>query len=198
MSKEGARNLAERLDVHLRHESNRGLPLTPLQCVCLTLAQLGGAHFQRIEGLVDGVTQSCINTNFHKTVRAINTLKGEEVFIPNDRTLRANSEEALEKYKLPGFGFGIDGVHMIFEDLPHAIPNGRSKREFRNRKSSYSLNTQIIGGIDGLIYDIDYRLNSSFLSKFTKINGNIHKITQNMNEECGCAVKWMWDIQFFP
>ena len=30
-------------------------------------------------------------------------------------------------------------------------------RELRNRKSTYSLNTQIIGGLDGLIYDVDFR-----------------------------------------
>ncbi len=55
-NKENATRLADML--HLERDNNRGLPLTPIQQVCITLGTFAGRHFQRISGYCGGVSQT--------------------------------------------------------------------------------------------------------------------------------------------
>ncbi len=55
-SKENATRLADFLD--LDRGNNRGLPLTPIQQVCIALATFAGGHFQRISGYCGMVSQN--------------------------------------------------------------------------------------------------------------------------------------------
>ena len=48
--------------------------------------------------------------------------------------------------------------HFVFEGCPRRLPPNRNPRDFFNRKSRYSLNVQIVGGITREIYDVDFRL----------------------------------------
>jgi hypothetical protein len=59
------------------------------------------------------------------------------------------------KYKLPGFGYGVDGVLIVFEEKPRNIPENRFAQQFFSRKMKYAINAQVIGGPDGLIYDLN-------------------------------------------
>ena len=58
------------------------------------------------------------------------------------------------KYKLPNVIAGVDGCHIPFLEKPRKIPVGRNPKAFINRKGIYSINSQIVGGIDRRIYDI--------------------------------------------
>ena len=73
--------------------------------------------------------------------------------LPPQEQLRRSERFGREKYKLPGFGYGVDGVHIVFEENPRRIPRNRIAQQFFNRKMKYSINAQCIGGTDGLIYD---------------------------------------------
>ena len=106
--------------------------------MCATLAVLGGNHFQKIGSLVVGVSQQCVSYTMKKVVRIINReLKDEFLHLPDQAMLQANAAANQEKYHLPNFGYAVDGVHMVFEEMPRDIPIGRNAREFHNRKSRY-------------------------------------------------------------
>lgn len=67
-------------------------------------------------------------------VQAINSeLKEEYLHMPGQATLQRNAELNFEKYHLPDFGYGVDGVHFIFEGAPRDIFPGRTIKEFHNR-----------------------------------------------------------------
>ena len=104
--------------------------------VCLALGIMGGDYYQRTGGLIGGITQSAQCKVLRRVVRAINSsLKDDFLHMPSEEMLRSNSEEYLEKYHLPGFGYAVDGVHMVFEQKPRNIPLGYSPKDFCNRKS---------------------------------------------------------------
>ena len=48
----------------------------------------------------------------------------------------------------------VDGCHIPFLERPRNLPPGRNHVTFINRKGSYSINAQIVGGMDRRIYDI--------------------------------------------
>lgn len=54
LSKQTVIELAQLVSPLLDKPNNRGLPLNPLQCVCLTLSFLASAAFQRITGRLMG------------------------------------------------------------------------------------------------------------------------------------------------
>ena len=142
--------------------------------VCFTLGILAGNHFQRTGEIFGGIEQTTYGRIMRKVVRAINlTLKDDYLHMPSEEMLRQNAEENFRKYKLPNFGYAVDGVHMVFKEKPRQIPLGMPPKDFFNRKSRseyflswdgthfndlrYSINAQIVGGIDRLIYDVDLR-----------------------------------------
>ena len=62
--------------------------------------------------------QSAQNVTMHRVVSAINNeLKDEFVHFPSTATLQRNAEENFQKYHLPDFAYGVDGVHMT----PHEM-----------------------------------------------------------------------------
>ena len=63
-------------------------------------------------------------------------------------------QAVMRKYKLPNVIAGVDGCHLPFMERPRDIPGGRDHVAFINRKEFYSLNGQIVGGMDRQIYDI--------------------------------------------
>ena len=91
---------------------------------------LGGNSYQRIGGLVGGVSQSCVCNTTRRVVKTINReLKAEFLQFPDEAELQRNAAENFEKYHLANFGYAVDGVHMIFEEAPRGLPPGRNVRE---------------------------------------------------------------------
>ena len=107
--------------------------------VCLTLSLLAGNHLQRIGGIVGGVSQSTQYKILMKVVKAVNVvLKDQFLHLPSEEMLQRNAEENLRKYTLPGFGWAVDGVHMVFQEQPRNLPLGVPPRSYFNRKLKYS------------------------------------------------------------
>ena len=57
-------------------------------------------------------------------------------------------------FHLPGFSYGIDGVHMIFADRPVAFLTISMHNSFFCRNQKFSVNVQVVG-TDKRISDID-------------------------------------------
>ena len=55
------------------------------------------------------------------------------------------------------FGYAVDGCHFYFEERPRGLFDGTTTDQFMNRKNRPSLNVQLIGGKNRLIFDVDVR-----------------------------------------
>ena len=89
-------------------------------------------------------------------------VSGQFVYMPSEEMQRQNISEVYCKYKLTNVVGGVDGCHIPFMEKPRGIPAGKDPKDFINRKGIYSINSQIIGGIDRRIYDIILTAPGSF------------------------------------
>ena len=80
---------------------------------------MAGNHHQRLGGYVGGISPATMNQSMHRVVAAINSeLKAEFLKFPDNQELEMLAQENLDKYKLPGFAFGVDGCHFLFQERP--------------------------------------------------------------------------------
>jgi len=153
-NKETVRRLAGLLE-GLERPNNRGRPLTPIQQVCVTLGYFGGGHLTRVAGLCGGVSQKGAWCAVRRVTAAICAQKDNFIRMPTDEEAAATARRLEDRFHLPGFAFGVDGVVMLYEDKPRLIPRGRVPQDYWNRKMVYAMNVQIVGDDEGRILDID-------------------------------------------
>jgi len=147
------RRLAGLLD-GLEYVNNRGRPLTRIQQVCVCLGFLGGGHLTRIAGLCGGVSQKAAWCAVRRVVNAICALKDEFIRMPTNEECAVTARFLENKFGLPRFAFGVDGVVVKFEEAPRGIPVDTVQQDFWNRKMTYALNVQIVGNHEGRILDL--------------------------------------------
>ena len=79
-----------------------------------------------------------------RVIKTINSvLKNQFLHLPSEEMLRSNAAENFRKYKLPDFGWAVDGVHMVFAEKPRDIPPGIPPRSYINRKLRYFSNQKL-------------------------------------------------------
>ena len=88
---------------------------------------------------------------------ALIEVKDDWIKLPSVQTMDQSSRYISNTFGLRGFAVGIDGTHCTFDGAPENLPVGHNSQQYWNRKHDYSLNVQIVGGPDGLIYDVDAR-----------------------------------------
>ena len=153
-SKESVGRLTDMLHDDLVFETNRGLPVPPLQSVCIALNHYSGGNFQRISGWCAGVSQNAARLCLVRVTEALIRRKSEFITMPSVAQMEETSQRMFEKFKLPRFACAVDGMQVPFSDAPRNIPANKTKQMFWCRKQFYSLNTQVVAN-DQLIYDID-------------------------------------------
>ena len=122
LDKLSALRLVDLLGLH-QLESNRGLPLHPMQSLCICLSHFAGGQFQRVSALCGGeVSKSSAQRCITKVRDRILELKNEYIKMPTREEREETAAFMLEKYHLPGFAYGIDGMVVKFEELPRGIP----------------------------------------------------------------------------
>lgn len=153
---ENARTITEMVRPIFNINRNRGAPCTPEQIVCSGLEILSGGQFFRSNGDASGICSSTAWKNLYRFVDAVldPTIRSRFLHLPTQQQQLQNMQECYAKYKLPNIIGGIDGCHIPFLEQPRRIPGGRDHVSFINRKGMYSINAQIVGGIDRRIYDI--------------------------------------------
>jgi hypothetical protein len=139
----------------LDRPNNRGRPLTPIQQVCIALNFYGGGHLTRIAGLCGGVSQKAAWNAVRRVTFAFCELKPQFIRMPSDQDCAATAQRLQDRFHLPGFAFGVDGVVVKFEEAPRKIPEGTVQQDFWGRKMHYAINCQIVGNDEGLILDIN-------------------------------------------
>ena len=73
------------------------------------------------------------------------TLKGEFVYMPSTNEMHETAQRMEAMFHLPGFYYGIDGVHMIFADRPVAFLTISMHNSFFCRNQKFSVNVQVVG-----------------------------------------------------
>ena len=136
------------------NRNNHGLPCNPQQIVCSGLELMAGGHFFRVNGYASGISTTTAWRNLYRFVNALLQPQVRERFLhlPTARERAINMRTVYNKYGLHNVIAGVDGCHIPFLDRPRNLPEGRSHISFINRKGIYSLNAQIVAGIDRDIY----------------------------------------------
>ena len=84
-------------------------------------------------------------------------LKPDFVRLPTHLEAQRSARSIKERFGLPGFAYGIDGVHMKFQEMPRGVEGDVEQAQFLNRKVLYSLNCMVIGDAFHRILDVDCR-----------------------------------------
>ena len=75
--------------------------------------------------------------------------------MPTQDQQKVNMRDVFNKYGMHNIIGAVDGFHIpIFMERPRNLPQGRNHVTFINRKGNYSINPQIVAGLDWRIYDI--------------------------------------------
>ena len=148
--------IALMLGPSLIHQSNRGLPLSPVMKVCIALGMYGGGHFQRIAGLCGGVSQYAARQALKEVTEALLQYRKQYIFMPTINEMHETAEKMFQRFKLPRFALGVDGVMIKFETAPRKLPENKHPQQFWCRKQFYAINAQVVAD-DRLIRDIDIR-----------------------------------------
>ena len=155
-SKEKVGDIAEMLEPELIHDSNRGSPLSPAVKVCIALGIYAGGHFQRIAGLCGGVSQFSARIALKEVTKALIRHRKEYIYMPTDMEMEETADRMWQKFHLPRFALGVDGVMLKFQEAPRNLPENKHQQQFWCRKQNYAINAQVVGD-DNMIRDIDIR-----------------------------------------
>ncbi len=145
--------LLDRLLDSLEYINNCGRLLTRTQQICVCLGFLGSGHLTRIAGLCGGISQKAAWCAVRRVVNAICALKDEFIRMATNQECAVTARFLQNKFDLPRFAFGVDGVVVKFE-APRGIPEDTIQQDFWNLKMTYALNVQIVGNHEGCILDL--------------------------------------------
>jgi hypothetical protein len=84
--------LVELIKLNLQRQSNRGVPLTPLQQTCVAMSYFASATFQRTAGLLGGVKKTCAHNTIHRVTRAICLLARDYIQPPNVQQMQESTD----------------------------------------------------------------------------------------------------------
>ena len=153
-TKDSVNRLTDLLREDLEYENNRGLPVPPVEQVCITLNSFAGANFQRISGWCAGVSQNTARLCVVRVTEALVKRKSEFIYMPSVDEMLSTAERMHDRFKLPRLAYAVDGMQVRFSDAPRGIPDNKTAQMFWCRKQFYSINTQVVAN-EERIYDVD-------------------------------------------
>ena len=122
--------------------------------VCITLDSLEADKFQRITARLVPCDQGVVSS-LDKVFDAILALKADFIQCPTQREAAESAAVIKDRFGLGKFAYGIDGVHMIFQEKPRGA--NCDGKHFRNRKLKLTLNVMVITNAFHRIRDLDVR-----------------------------------------
>jgi hypothetical protein len=130
----------------LERESNRGHPLTPIQSTCIALNHFAGGHFIRVSANCGNVSYSAAYHAIDRVRNALYRKRKEFICMPTEEEMAATAERMRDKYHLPRFAFGVDGMFVRFDGAPRTIPRGPgypNRQNFWTRKQFPGINCMV-------------------------------------------------------
>jgi len=153
-SKGSVERITQILGHDLQVQNQQGLPISPLQQVCIALNHFGGGQFQRISGQCGGVSQFGARISLVRVTDALVDKKPDYIKMPGPHESADTANRMFAKFKLPRFAYAIDGTLMAFPEAPRGLPENKTKQQFWSRKQRYGINVQVVSN-DRRIYDLD-------------------------------------------
>jgi len=144
--------------LQLHRGTNRGVPLTPVQTMCLALNHFGGGHFQRVTGYCGNVSQNAAFCAIERVRQKLVELKAEFIRLPTVAEMEATAARIEERFQLPNFAYGIDGMPVRFDEAIRGIPVGpgfANLQNYRSRKGYYCINVLYVANDQHLILAFD-------------------------------------------
>jgi hypothetical protein len=158
-TKEAVIVLTEMLGDQLFQPTQRGRPLTVLQQVLVALNHYAGGAFQRTSALCGGVSQPTVSRVVKRVSQAICEHKRHHLKMPTEAQLLRTAGNMNERFKLPRFGYAVDGMMARFDSEPRGIPVVPERplhpQDFFCRKGFHAINCQVICNDEFLILDLD-------------------------------------------
>jgi len=153
-SKESAQRIERILGDDLKYQSNRGLPLSPMQQICVGLNHFAGAHFQRVSGMCGGLSQNCARGALIRVADALVKRKPDYVKMPTETERQETAYRMFTRFGLPRFAYAVDGTLLKFSEAPRKLPPNKHKQQFWSRKQDYGIQAQVVAN-DRFILDLD-------------------------------------------
>jgi len=156
-SKENLLKVVDFIQEDLQFPNNRGLPLSPLQQVCLTLSYYTSGCYLRAAGYFIGVKRACACTTQKRVSSALCKKSHHLIKLPRPEELREAANDLCTQFGIPNCPLGVDGTHIRLENSPiqDDLPEGVHPQDFWCRKQFFSLNVQLIGDNRHLIRDLE-------------------------------------------
>lgn len=155
-NKESVNRLAGMLD--LERPSGRGVPLTPVQTLCIALNHFGGAHFNRISAYCGNVSYFAAWTAIDRVREALCGLKEQYICMPTYAQMDATARRMLERFKLPRMAYAVDGMFVRFDGAVRGLRQGPGLPNLQNfftRKLFYGIPTMVVANDLKLIHALD-------------------------------------------
>ena len=128
----------------LDRQNNRGVPLQPIEQVCITLNAYAGNPFQRINGLVAGVSQGTVQKAIVRVTDELLNHRHEFIKMPTLAAKADTSQRMHAKYHLHGFAYAVDGMQTRFEERPRHLPPTIPAQRYWCRKQFYAINVNVV------------------------------------------------------
>lgn len=140
-------HLCHQLAPLLQYPSNANNCLPPILQVCGALRVLSAGAFQTVIADTIHVHQSTVSRILDRFISSLLRIRTSHIYFPEN--LNAIKRSFFDIGGFPGIIGAIDGTHIPIRK-PHSHDNPEI---FRNRKSSMSLNVQIVAGPNLEIYN---------------------------------------------
>lgn len=121
------------------YETNRNSPIPKVLQLAITIRFYANGDFQISNGDLFGVSQSYVSRIVPNVSAAIASLSNEFVKFPSGEYAKEIKNFFLDYANFPGVCGIIDGVH-----IPVQSPGGPDAELYRNRKSIFSINCQVV------------------------------------------------------
>jgi hypothetical protein len=89
-----------------------------------------------------------------RVTEALVRRKHQFVYMPNTDQMQETATRMFDRFKLPCFALGVDGVQIRFEGAPRKIPANKTTQMYWSRKQCHSINAQVVVN-DRYICDLD-------------------------------------------
>lgn len=177
-SKNGVRHILDLINGELQKHTNRNNPVPPELQLLIALRFYATGSFHMMDADLFGVHQTTVTRIVHKVSRILASLSGDYIKFP---TIEQQAAQRLRFFQIDNFpnviGL-IDGTHIEIEkpSVPHS-------ELYRNRKSYFSINVQLMMDADFKINDIVARWYGSAHDSRVFFNSRLYDKLEDMQND---------------
>ena len=135
-----------------------GRPLTDLQRLCIALHHFGSKNFIRSSANCGKVSYTAAWNAIDSVRDALVELAPRVIRLPTDAEAQETANRMEQRFGLPGFAYGVDGMLVFFDHKVKGLRRGPgmpNQNSFHTRKGRYGINTMFVANDRKLIHALD-------------------------------------------